>query len=211
LTDEQFRDLKENTRYFWRVRYRDIELNWSPWSDMASFTTGESLLTANLLKNPGAEEETAGWSNEAGTITAMATRSEIHARSGGWHFRLSENVVTKDTIIAYQTVDLMEYKKDIAKGNLLLYYGGYLSGEYGKDEMTHQLFFLDKKGNILGSTTPFSTIRSSWDAFGDWVKIPPKTTSVKMVLTGVNLEEDECNCYADDLFIRLGRERVECR
>ncbi|MDH5602372.1 MAG: metallophosphoesterase, partial [Cyclobacteriaceae bacterium] len=168
LTDEQFRDLKENTRYFWRVRYRDIELNWSPWSDMASFTTGESVLTANLLINPGAEEETTGWSNEAGLITAMATRSEIHARSGDWHFRLSENVVTKDTIIVYQTVDLMEYRKDIAKGNLLLYYGGYLSGEYGKDEMTHQLFFLDKKGNILGSTTPFSTIRSSWDAFGDW-------------------------------------------
>ncbi|WP_147675975.1 fibronectin type III domain-containing protein [Algibacter pacificus] len=39
LTDEKTRRLKPNTTYFWRVRYRDQNLNWSDWSQTASFKT----------------------------------------------------------------------------------------------------------------------------------------------------------------------------
>ncbi|MEK6478615.1 metallophosphoesterase family protein [Catalinimonas sp. 4WD22] len=39
LTDEKVRKLNEGTTYFWRVRYRDKNLNWSEWSAPASFTT----------------------------------------------------------------------------------------------------------------------------------------------------------------------------
>ncbi len=41
LTDEKTRRLRPNTTYYWRVRYRDQHLNWSEWSDVASFTTGD--------------------------------------------------------------------------------------------------------------------------------------------------------------------------
>lgn len=41
LTDEQTRYLKPNTSYYWRVRYRDQNLNWSDWSQTLKFTTKE--------------------------------------------------------------------------------------------------------------------------------------------------------------------------
>lgn len=41
LTDEITKRLKPNTTYFWRVRYRDQNLNWSDWSETESFITKE--------------------------------------------------------------------------------------------------------------------------------------------------------------------------
>ncbi|WP_074977887.1 purple acid phosphatase family protein [Zhouia amylolytica] len=44
LTDEKiYRLLRDNTQYYWRVRYRDQNLNWSPWSETATFTTTERV------------------------------------------------------------------------------------------------------------------------------------------------------------------------
>jgi len=39
LTDEKTKRLKPATTYYWRVRYRDQNLNWSDWSETASFKT----------------------------------------------------------------------------------------------------------------------------------------------------------------------------
>lgn len=39
LTDEATKRLQPNTSYFWRVRYRDQNLNWSDWSQTATFKT----------------------------------------------------------------------------------------------------------------------------------------------------------------------------
>ena len=41
LSDEQTKRLKPNTTYYWRVRYRDQNLNWSNWSNISSFKTKE--------------------------------------------------------------------------------------------------------------------------------------------------------------------------
>ena len=41
LTDEKTKRLKPNTNYYWRVRYRDQNLNWSDWSPTVSFKTAE--------------------------------------------------------------------------------------------------------------------------------------------------------------------------
>ena len=41
LTDEKVHRLKADTYYFWRVRYRDQYLNWSPWSETANFKTSK--------------------------------------------------------------------------------------------------------------------------------------------------------------------------
>ncbi|MFK5974747.1 MAG: fibronectin type III domain-containing protein [Flavobacteriaceae bacterium] len=41
LTDEKTKKLKPNKTYFWRVRYRDQNLNWSEWSNTVSFKTIE--------------------------------------------------------------------------------------------------------------------------------------------------------------------------
>lgn len=39
LSDEKLNRLQPGTTYFWRVRYRDQYLNWSDWSNVASFKT----------------------------------------------------------------------------------------------------------------------------------------------------------------------------
>ncbi len=41
LTDEPTGGLLPNTTYYWRVRYRDQNLNWSDWSEVLSFKTAE--------------------------------------------------------------------------------------------------------------------------------------------------------------------------
>ena len=41
LTDESTKRLKPGTTYYWRVRYRDQNLNWSDWSETATFKTQE--------------------------------------------------------------------------------------------------------------------------------------------------------------------------
>jgi acid phosphatase type 7 len=41
LTDEMTRRLSPNKKYFWRVRYRDQNLNWSDWSGTKTFQTAE--------------------------------------------------------------------------------------------------------------------------------------------------------------------------
>ena len=47
LTDEKIHRLKPNTAYFWRVRYRDQFLNWSPWSTTATFKTSSEKENGN--------------------------------------------------------------------------------------------------------------------------------------------------------------------
>ena len=39
LTDEKLTRLQVGTTYYWRVRYRDQNLNWSDWSEAAKFST----------------------------------------------------------------------------------------------------------------------------------------------------------------------------
>jgi len=39
LTDEETKRLQPNKNYFWRVRYRDQNLNWSDWSETSTFKT----------------------------------------------------------------------------------------------------------------------------------------------------------------------------
>ncbi|MRI01245.1 metallophosphoesterase [Kriegella sp. EG-1] len=41
LSDEKIKRLKANTKYYWRVRYRDQNLNWSDWSEIKNFKTNE--------------------------------------------------------------------------------------------------------------------------------------------------------------------------
>ncbi|WP_154852172.1 fibronectin type III domain-containing protein [Cyclobacterium xiamenense] len=41
LTDEKTERLAPNTNYYWRVRYRDQNLNWSDWSAVRTFQTDE--------------------------------------------------------------------------------------------------------------------------------------------------------------------------
>lgn len=41
LTDEKTKRLRSNTTYYWRVRYRDQNLNWSDWSKTLMFKTKE--------------------------------------------------------------------------------------------------------------------------------------------------------------------------
>ena len=51
LTDEKVYRLKPNTAYFWRVRYRDQFLNWSPWSTMTNFKTSSKKTNTKTLKH----------------------------------------------------------------------------------------------------------------------------------------------------------------
>ena len=71
LTTEAIPGLPENAALFWRVRYRDRGLDWSPWTAPVPFFTSESLQGDNLLTNPGAEDGIEGWVISEGVAESL--------------------------------------------------------------------------------------------------------------------------------------------
>ncbi len=72
LTNEEVANLQGGSAYWWRVRYRDKSLEWSPWSMSTRFNTIPLVeLTSNLVNNPGAENGITGWTATVGVIESL--------------------------------------------------------------------------------------------------------------------------------------------
>src|SRR5690606_3554630 len=70
LTDEEGFTLSPGQTYYWRVRYRDNFLRWSPWSDTTVFYTKNATTSNNLLQNPGAEDGLSSWNGDIESLTS---------------------------------------------------------------------------------------------------------------------------------------------
>jgi hypothetical protein len=212
LTDEKIQGLAENTAYWWRVRYRDRELNWSEWSEVAPFTTGESISTDNLLLNPGAEDSLQNWTVVEGVVEALTAGicDGIDTHSGTRYFAVGGLCDHSEIGRCIQGVEVLTFADSIDTGNYMVNYGGYLSNFNGNDIPEMRLLFLDENAVEIATSDYLSSLNSSWTILNEWLTIPPLTRVIQMELKGTRTSGIDNDSYFDDLFLTLGPAMLDC-
>ncbi len=212
LTDEEVTGLAEESDYWWRVRYRDREMNWSEWSEPATFSTGESVATPNLLENPGAENDLQQWTVVEGVVEALTNGAcnGVAPNSGQQYFAVGGLCDHSAVGVATQTINVAAYQDSITSGNFTAYFGGYLSNYSGSDRPEMKLLFEDESGSTLGESDVLTTLNSNWTLVSGEVIIPAQTVQITMELRGTRNAGTDNDSYFDDLFLRLGASEVIC-
>ena len=212
LTDEEILGLAENTTYWWRLRYRDQELNWSEWSSPVSFSTDNSIALPNLLINSGAEDSLSNWTVVEGVVEALTDGvcDGIKPHSGNRYFAVGGLCEHSAIGRCIQNVDVSSFSDSIDAGNYQVNFGGYLSNFSGSDLPEMKLIFLDENNLELNSSNTLSSLNASWTLFKEQLTIPELTRTIQVELTGTRNAGTDNDSYFDDLFLTLGKEEVDC-
>ena len=212
LTDEEILGLDENSNYWWRVRYRDRELNWSEWSSPVSFSTGASIASPNLLINAGAEDSLANWIPVEGVVEALTDGvcQGITPHSGDRYFAVGGLCEHSEVGRCIQNVDVTSFTDSIDTGNFSANFGGYLSNFGGSDLPEMKLIFLDENEMKIDSSNSLSTFNNSWTLFSEWVNIPVETRTIQFELKGTRNAGTDNDSYFDDLFLTVGSNDFSC-
>ena len=212
LTDELVPGLEELSTYWWRVRYRDKEMNWSDWCEPASFSTDESVLSPNLILNPGAEDDLSNWSIAEGVVEALESEvcAGIAPHSGVKYFAVGGLCDHSEVGRLVQDVDVSAYSDSIDIETYSVNFGGYLSNYGGSDLPEMKIIFLDEGGIELGESDVLSTLNSTWTLFMDWETIPALTRTIRLELKGTRFAGTDNDSYFDDVFLKVGPEFVDC-
>lgn len=206
LTDEIIEGLLPDATYWWRVRYRDREMNWSDWSVPVSFTTGNSIALPNLLLNPGAEEGLVNWEITEGVVESLVSEecAGIPTHGGERYFAVGGLCEHSAVGRLEQSIDISALADSTDAGGYQAEFGGYLSNFSGSDLPEMWLVFLDADDNEIGMSSVLSTLNSNWTLVSAQTEIPPLTRTVRCVLQGTRNAGTDNDSYFDDLFLRIG-------
>jgi len=208
LVTEAMPGLPENSDLWWRVRYRDRNLNWSDWTAPVPFTTSESLLGDNLLVNPGAEDGLDGWTVTEG-IAESLTAGEcngVNPYEGQRYFAVGGLCTESDLARMHQDVDVSAAADSIDAGAVMAWGSGQLSDWSGSDIPAMRLIFLDEGSGVLGQTGWFEMPLATWTEVDIPTPLPPLTRFVRMELQGTRVSGQDNDSYFDALSLRLGSE-----
>lgn len=212
LTDEKITGLDAYTNYWWRVRYRDRELNWSEWSDPTPFSTGKSVALPNLLINPGAEDSLMHWTILEGIVESLSDGvcNGISPLSGSKYFAVGGLCEESEIGICVQSIDVSIYEDSIDTGTFPVNFGGYFSNYSGFDLPEMKLVFFDKNNLEIGTSETISSLSSSWIFLTQTETIPPLTRNIHVLLKGTRNAGTDNDSYFDDLFLRVGTNEDLC-
>lgn len=212
MTDEKVTGLEAHTAYWWRVRYRDREMNWSAWSTPVPFTTGESILSPNLLLNPGAEDSLMHWVVLEGVVEALVANvcDGVSPHSGERYFVVGGLCTESEVARCMQNIPVDMYADSIDTGQYTVDFGGYLSNYAGSDLPEMKLIFLDQDAMTVGSSTVLSTLNNTWTMVRETLNIPVQTRTIQVELKGTRNAGVDNDAYFDDVFVRLGTEQSDC-
>ena len=211
LTDEHVLGLEANAQYWWRVRYRDKELNWSEWSNEVSFTTGESSFSANLLENPGAENLMADWIIDQGICESMLAGdcAGTNPYSGDRYFAVGGLCEESEIGRMHQEIDISMYADSVDQGGMQVVFGAMMSDWSGSDVPDMRLVFKNQNGYTISTTDYITGNQTTWLLIENMVDIPALSRIIRAELRGTRNEGTDNDSYFDDVFVRLGTE-VEC-
>lgn len=212
LTDEIITGLLPNTTYWWRVRYRDNEFNWSDWSSPVSFSTGNSIYTSNLLTNPGAESGMTGWTIEEGSVESLS-----NGQCGGpapfeGTKLFAVGGICSDTPIgrATQTVNVSSYASLIDSGNYKVKYGAYMRDWESLDIPQVKIYFYNQSNALIGSSNWLSHNNPTWTLKQEILSIPINTRFIKFEMKGVRNNGSDNDSYIDNTFLKLSSDVIDC-
>ena len=205
LTEREISILQENSSYYWRVRYRDLSLGWSEWSDAIGFSTSNSLFSANLLINPGAEDNVTGWTQVEGSFESISSGecAGNNAHSGTRLFAVGGVCNPNAYGEGFQDINVDAYASMIDQDSAIVFFGGYLSDYSGSDVPAFQLEFYNASNTLLGSTVSYENQSPEWTYVFDNIAVPATTRKIRMILTGTRNAGTDNDSYFDDLFVRL--------
>jgi len=200
LTDATFPNLQSVGKHYWRVRYRNQNLEWSPWSASTAFVVENSIdtLTTNLLLNTGAEQGVANWTGDIEALENSECGS-VDPYQGSFNFAVG-GVCSGESSFgsASQEIDLSPYAGQIAAGDISLSYGGYLRNFNGNDlpEMYVEFY----QGQVLVGTSPTigSTV-ATWSSTFGIVAIPSNADRCVIYLPGTRTAGTDNDSYFDEL------------
>lgn len=212
LTDAEFGAISTLGALYWSVRYRNQNLEWSPWSISTPFVVDGGIgigISPNLITNGGAEQGTTSWS---GNIEALenAACGSVTPHAGNFNFAVG-GVCTNEssTGTATQAIDLSAYTGEINADTVAVQLSGYLRNYNGSDipEMRVEL----NDGNTLVSSSPTITGNTStWTYYSVSVSVPIGVDNATVVLTGNRNAGTDNDSYFDDIELYLIRD-VQCR
>ena len=205
LTEREISILQENSGYYWRVRYRDRSLGWSEWSDAIGFSTSNSLFSANLLINPGAEDNVTGWTQVEGSFESISSGecAGNNSHSGTRLFAVGGVCDPNAYGEGFQDINVDAYASMIDQDSAIVFFGGYLSDYSGSDVPAFKLEFYNSSNTLLGSTVSYENQSPEWTYVFDNIAVPATTRKIRMILTGTRNAGTDNDSYFDDLFVRL--------
>jgi len=213
LTDEEITNLEGNETYWWRVRYRDKSLEWSPWSLPTRFTTRSiDTLTTNLIINAGAENGITSWTTTIGVIESLSAGecSGISPFQGSKYFAVGALCVEHPFASAYQDHDVSPYGTQINAGDVLAHFGAYMANWQNSDEPSMALVFLDEDNVVISSTDTLRHMQSAWTLKQNTTPVPAGTITIRSTLMGTRTAGNDNDSYIDNVFCRLISGDVVC-
>ena len=200
--------LDSNTQYFWRVRYRDTGLVWSPWSDVATFTTGAFNLGPNLLVNAGAESEISGWTIVDGpleSLTAEECNSGTIPFTGNRFFAVGGVCFDEGPYgEAFQRIDVSNQSGAINAGEVVARFGGRLTNFNGSDRPEIWLVFRSPNQLVIEETDHLVGIDNEWTQALETVDVPAGTHFVDFHISGSRFGGVDNDSYLDELGLQVG-------
>jgi hypothetical protein len=202
LTDDVARALPDGA-LCWRVRHRDADLRWSPWSDPAPFQASAARATPELLEDPGAEGEGAGWRPLSGALeTPGAGRCGMPAPlEGGRVFALGV-CGGEGTSSATVRVPIRDWQADVDGGTWVARVRGAFASTDGVDVTTLRLRFYDDSNQLLGETEPMSASTAQFTSVTNEHTLPVGARFIDVALDRVATSGG--SSFADDLSLVLG-------
>ena len=213
LTDEDAADLPSGATLWWRVRYRDKSLEWSPWSAHTRFYTGSlDTLAENLVTNGGAESGITGWTPTIGVIESLNPQqcSGIDPYSGQKYFAVGALCVEHPFASAYQDHDVTNFSSAIDSGIVLANYGAYMADWANTDEPSMSLQFLAANNSVLGNTDTLRHRLSAWTLKQNSVPVPEGTRTIRSIVMGTRFSGTDNDSYLDNIFCRLVSGNTSC-
>ncbi|HUR30104.1 MAG TPA: hypothetical protein VMZ69_01660, partial [Saprospiraceae bacterium] len=206
LTDEEFSNLPPSSTLWWRVRYRDKGLEWSPWSTRTKFYTRSlELLSGNLVTNPGAETGINNWTATTGVIESLSPNecNGISPYQGQKYFAVGALCVEFPFASAYQNISVADHATGIDSGNILVHYGGYLADWQNTDRPSFALQFLNAAGQVITSTDTINHQQSAWTIKQNSIAVPVGTRIIRFIVMGTRFAGADNDSYFDNLFLEL--------
>ncbi|HLF63055.1 MAG TPA: FN3 domain-containing metallophosphoesterase family protein [Saprospiraceae bacterium] len=206
LTDESMSNLDPGETYWWRVRYRDKSLAWSTWTTPMRFQTGEtSLLTSNLVANPGAETGITSWTIDEGTIESLSALecAGIDPYAGTKYFAVGALCVEYPFASVHQDIDVTAHVVAIDAGEVLVHYGAYLADWQNTDIPSFALQFHDGDGQVISGTDTISHQQSAWTLKQQTLAVPEDTRTIRYILMGTRTAGTDNDSYFDNIFLEL--------
>jgi hypothetical protein len=213
LTDIEVSDLAAGQTYWWRVRYRDRSLEWSPWSPHTRVITRPlDTLSTNLVSNPGAENGITGWTATTGVIESLNPLecAGINPYQGQKYFAVGALCVEYAFASAYQDLNTTPYASMIDEGNVIVQYGAYMADYANTDEPALALQFINGSGQVIGSTDTIRHRLSVWTLKQNTAGVPIGTRTIRYIVMGTRYSGTDNDSYLDNIFCALYAGDLTC-